>query len=102
MHNTLSTIQFAHFIMETDPTPAGAAGLNWTGISTIIGVILSMLLIYGGLWIGSQFKEGDVAKAGTQAGHMGVGISLVVVGLVVGGATIINLFTGFVGNIITQ
>ncbi|WP_409482743.1 hypothetical protein [Arsenicicoccus dermatophilus] len=82
--------------------PAGKASLNLPGIFAIAGLAITVIGVVIGIMIMSQSGKGNVKHAGNQAGHFGIGLLVCAAAVIIGGATALSVFGGFVDSVIQR
>lgn len=96
---------YQHFVMThatLAATLAAAAptGINKVGVITIVGFAVSVLLVIAGASIMTRHKTITMGKAGSESGVLGIGMTLIALGLFISGAIILGLISGVISQTI--
>lgn len=82
------------------PTPDGGAvvggEINKAGLYTIVGIAVSVLFVIAGVSIMTRHKKLTIGQAGSESGVIGIGATLIAVGLL-GGTIILGIVSGVIG-----
>ena len=95
---------YQHFVMTHATLAATLAaaptGINKVGVITIVGFAVSVIIIIAGASIMTRHKTITMGKAGSESGVLGIGMTLIAIGLFISGAIILGLISGAISQTI--